>query len=167
MINIEIDADQLVKTLAILEDKLAAVEPYVWDSIADILLQSVSENFQISGRPEAWLSSQRVMKYGGKTLVKSGALMASGLVAERTENAIAVSWGAGLEYAKIHQFGGTIMHPRMRKSVLKSGKKGKLKAVEGGEYPIDIPARPYVMFQPEDIDKIVLTFQDYYSSQPS
>lgn len=167
LVDIQVIDNGLEKTLLLLEQKLTAVDPSVWDSVSDILLQSVTENFLQGGRPDKWIPSQRAMKEGGKTLIQSGALMASGMVSERTDTSVSVTWGVGLDYALIHQFGGVIKHPHMRRKVLKSGKKGKFAQVEGGEYEIVIPARPYVMFQAEDIDRITTVFQEYYSTKTS
>jgi phage gpG-like protein len=75
---------------------------------------------------------------------------------------VTISWGAGLPYAFIQNFGGIIHHP---------GSEGKLQVFEidgtivftrkTKPHDIPIPPRAYMMFQNEDIDYIMGLFAHY------
>jgi phage gpG-like protein len=178
LIEITVDTRSVAQALDPLIVRTSEVDSALLDDIGTLMLRSVFQNFESSGRPVAWPPSQRVMKRGGKTLVESGALEASGMIADRTEDSITASFGVGLLYAKIHNFGGIIQHPRMRASSRKVEafntpmnmrrrkmvKVGKYPTVGTGSYEIPIPARPFVMFQDEDKAKIFEMVLSYYTT---
>jgi phage gpG-like protein len=88
--------------------------------------------------------------------------------------------GSNLEYARIHQFGGTIK-TKARSEIFirtkyKSGaKKGQFKKLSKdmskrkmgqgytyGDGSIDIPARPYLVLQDEDVIQILNLMQTLF-----
>lgn len=138
MIEFKIDYKGLLMQLQFQVDKLKEPPKELFDSIGNLLLESVKKNFMEGGRPQGWIPSQRVVKYGGKTLMVSGELMNSGTY-QMTEESVILSQGAGLPFTFIHQYGGWA----------------------GRGHASYIPARPYVFIQDEDeiqIYKMVDTF---------
>ena len=177
LIEITVDTRSVAHALDPLIVRTSEVDSALLDDIGTIMLRSVFQNFESGGRPVAWPPSQRVVKKGGKTLVQSGALEASGMIADRTEDSITASFGVGLRYAAIHNFGGIIQHPRMmgRGKVkdfntpvnmrrTKMVKVGKYPTVGTGSYEIPIPERRFVMFQDEDRAKIFEMVLSYYTT---
>jgi phage virion morphogenesis protein len=129
--------------------------------IAQKQVSSFQENFRVSGRPP-WEPSQRVKKHGGNTLMLTGRLMKSITIPEVTNTSI--TFGSNLQYAAIHQFGGDIHMPARsenfkRNRITRGPRKGKFKVGTSsgrgfthGAYTITIPPRPYIVFQPKDIE---------------
>lgn len=100
--------------------------------------ESINKNFESSGRPVRWKVSKRVQKHGGKTLIKSGALMRRiNIVIDESSSSVKV--GSTLPYARIHHEGGEIKR-----------KSGNV---------ITIPARPYLSIPEEDYPRIVRNIQ--------
>lgn len=101
----------------------------IMQTISRIMLKSIQMNFTMGGRPQPWLP----LKSGaGTPLVGSGRLY--GTINERSGNNWAeVGAGKGLDYAWIHHRGG----------------------VAGRGHKSNIPARPYMVLQRSDIEKIV------------
>ena len=150
----------------------------VLSAIGQIVHASVVRNFEKGGRPNAWArlspttKAQRARKgkWPGKTLLIQG--FAGGLLGSihptvGTDN---VSVGTDKAYAAVHQFGarkgsfGTfsvIVKEHMRKP-----SKGKPSTIgthsRKQKLPWgDIPARPFLLVQPEDWDEIRATMLDY------
>lgn len=124
---------------------------------------------------------------GNRILVRTGALeaQASSFGVWRIDNAFATITDIPLWYAKLHQAGysGRSMSARVKKAggdrkkaleglmdeqMAKFGgkylDKGKVTAVLGGAMPREaapIPARPFILFQPEDEDDITQVFIDW------
>ena len=109
--------------------------------IGEYMLDSVRQNFVRGGRPDTWAPLKVPIRkgkggylgltvggsHGGPSfLFKSGALLNSVDYAFDSESAT-VGAGAGLPYARAHQFGVPSRN---------------------------LPARPYMLFQEEDIDWI-------------
>jgi len=101
----------------------------IMQTISRIMLKSIQLNFTMGGRPQPWIP----LKSGGGTpLVGSGRLY--GTINERSGNNWAeVGAGSGLPYAWIHHKGG----------------------MAGRGHKASIPARPYMVLQRSDIEKIV------------
>ena len=91
------------------------------------MLDSIRQNFVAGGRPAAWLP----LKKGGPShLFQGGALLNS--ISAFSGPTWAQAQTGALPYAAIHQFSGWA----------------------GRGHKSFIPARPYMMFQPEDIEYI-------------
>lgn len=132
-----------------------------WKVIGEKMISSTEETFTAQGRPDKWpaLAESTVnARLGGKkrtftergtvrlaakkklgsmkTLVHRGRLLRS--ITARASGS-GVKWGSNVIYARIHQFGG---------------KAGRGKSVE-------IPARPYIQFLPEDEKAAVRALVEY------
>jgi phage gpG-like protein len=138
-------------------------------AIREVMVPSIRKNFDDGGRPEQWvpLSEVTIERGGSQPLVRSGTL-------RRTASQINI-WDITSEsatirdlperawYGKIHQggYGGAVggrrgqrnLDARLRKAMA-SGQKVKLNAAS-------IPARPFVLFQPEDEEAIERVFSDW------
>lgn len=115
------------------------------------MLTSIRDNFNKSGRPIPWkplaLSTlKQRFRYAGlgsyKPLIKTGALRAS--ITYDTEGGMKLLVGTsisnkGYNYGNIHQFGG----------------------VAGRNRSAIIPARPFLLFQKEDIKRLNQLIIDY------
>ena len=137
----------------------------MWEEIGLILRKSVDENFEQEGRPnwDEWSPAYGETKPAGdKILTGSGDL-------RRTIDSAADAEGVTIfspeEYAAIHQFGGqtkpheikarfaSVLHffmgatPIFAKAVQHPGSK--------------IPARPFLMVQDEDYEKMADTVEQY------
>lgn len=132
------------------------------------MLQSIQRNFEVGGRP-SWPESKR-LPVGGRTLIDSGALYESGEYSV-SGNTTTVTWGRGIPYAGIQNYGGTVNPTITDKSkkffwamFYQSGEefwKWMALKPEGEVLTVNIPARRFMMFQDEDIDKITEFFRDY------
>jgi phage virion morphogenesis protein len=123
--------------------------------IAVHLSASTKLRFETERGPDGkpWKPARRVQESGGQTLTLSGDLRGS----------IREDWGpdfaaAGPErsggaaiYAKIHQWGGTIV-PKVKKALSFAGKLFAR---------IVMPARPYLGFEPDDPEIIAEIVEDH------
>lgn len=156
---------ELVGTLPVARKNVAKAldEAGLW------MLQSIQRNFEVGGRPDKWPPTKRPAK-GGRTLIDKGELYESGnYKVAGTE--MTVSWGRGLPYAWIQNFGGTV-HPvvsvKMKKffwfmylsTEEEFWKWMALKPV-GEVLDITIPARVFMMFQDEDVEHIKALFANF------
>lgn len=117
---------------------------------------SIARNFREGGRPR-WKPSRRATKEGGQTLIDTGRLRSS-ITYEAGPRELKV--GTNVKYARIHQLGGRIeglflVRPHTRRIRQAFGKaiaprdvkvKGHLRSVD-----MELPARPFLVVQPEDI----------------
>lgn len=127
-------------------------------TIAIELEESVRENFEVGGRystPGSLLGGNHKWvkgKYGG-SLIKTGNLRDS-ITSESDSNSAQV--GTNISYAKIHNFGATVagqtIIPREKKglSFIWNGIRRIYAKVTTKTH--DIPARPFMVVQPEDIE---------------
>ena len=110
-------------------------------------VSSTQRRFETGTGPEGqkWRPSRRVLKSGGKTLVKTPRLSVS-LVYD--SDAESVAWGTNLIQAAILHFGGVIL-PRVKKALAFKGVDGFVMAKK-----VTIPARPYLGISPRDEERI-------------
>lgn len=146
--------------------------PRAFDTIGKHMVRSVQINFERGGRP-AWPPTRS----GETPLVTTGKLYRT-IVYKTDPGGVTISGGQGLPYAGIHQFGGTV-HPQVTEKSKKffwamfyetgepMWKYMALKSV-GDTLTINIPPRPYMMFQPEDVEFIrdVLKSQSFILHYP-
>lgn len=129
-----------------------------------LLIASTKENFAGGHDPEGtpWLPLKRPRrnsKGADKPLRNTGLLMGSvtggtGFVEELTRNRLTV--GTNLDYAAIHQFGGSIQRPERRRI------KPWVFTVDGHTvftrrikaHTVDVPARPFLGFNSKLIGRI-------------
>lgn len=159
-----------------------------------IILHSVSQNFESEGRPTKWPQrsplTQMIMDYSfmekaaasgrygkaKKWKTKAGILRQAIFVA-RGHKLLQVSGdlrksihmdikngelavGSALRYARIHQMGGEI-RPKNKRSLfvpIRSGRFLLLKKVK-------IPARPYLVLQHNDNQKVIRIFEDWLAGE--
>jgi phage virion morphogenesis protein len=121
-IRLTLDTGGGQRLLAEVQGRLSDLAPAL-TAIKEVALDSIRENFNQSGRPDAWAP----LRYRqGKPLILTGRLRASitGVV-----EGSSVVLGTNVEYAPLHQYGGTSTW---------------------GKRTVTIPARPYMMVQRED-----------------
>lgn len=92
--------------------------------IGSTMVASVRHTFEVGGRPTPWTPSKRAIKEHGKTLIDTGRLRNSFFFDAERDR---VTIGTNVEYAPTHHFGKPERH---------------------------IPARPFLMFQDEDVEEI-------------
>lgn len=134
---IDIKARRALKKLNRLEQRMRNTRPLMRD-IAGVMADAVEENFAREGRPK-WVDLQpatkkaraRKNKWPGKILQVSGKLASS--VSQRSSQTEAAV-GSNLVYAGVHQFGSTKQN---------------------------IPARPFLRMQDDDIDEILDLVNDW------
>lgn len=116
------------------------------EEIGEMLVSSTRERFDEGIGPdgEKWKPSIRAKADGGQTLVDN-AVLKNSIGYDASPNLVAV--GTAVEYAAIHQFGGTIRP-----------KKAKLLVFEGGGKKVaapsvTMPARPFIGISEDDIEE--------------
>ena len=147
----------------------ATIERHEFDTLLEILkvagnivVKSVKQNFREGGRPEKWTQSK---KSKGMTLIGTGALMKS-IHHKVDDDGMGVTVMTGPQkYAAIHQFGGTTAPHE-----IKAKNRRALQFTVGGvtlyrkkvHHPgSNIPARPYMLLQDEDIENIKKVMLEY------
>lgn len=135
--------------------------------------RSIMKNFQQGGRPRPWIPSKRVSLGGkGKTLMDKGILKSS-IAYVAGPRSVAI--GTSVPYARIHQLGGpekdtlirakgarplaikrwgsTLIEisPKTGRALTRKGKPGIIFRREVTLKKGAIPARPFLLFQDEDI----------------
>lgn len=145
------------------------------NSAGKIMLKSIKNNFDSVGRPKRWpalkpsTGKQKLREgYTIQPLVRTGALMRS-MTYRVSGNGKLLSVGTSIPYGSIHQFGGTIKrgaHSRVVPFSKKGGFLSKksasrrktgfisIRRVSFGASSVNIPARPFLLFQDEDIDQM-------------
>lgn len=138
MIRISMDVSGAVRVLGAMGARLADMTHAMQDA-GRIVHRSVMRNFALGGRPR-W----KPLKDGSgrRPLVRTGRLRDS---ISWKASPTGVSIGTGLRYAAVHQFGG------------RAGRAGR--AGRGLGSPI--PARPYLVLQPEDHQAVTKAISDY------
>ncbi len=136
------------------------------------MIRSVEQTFQAGGRPTAWPPSIRVIKHGGKTLIKSG--RGKNSIVANVTGARTLSIGTNVGYMDVQHTGidrvvqipehirrvrsrdvyrtmavrtvsGRTIRSRRR---ISSG----ITTVRPHPAHMRIPARPFLMAQPEDLE---------------
>lgn len=125
--------------------------------IGETIRSSAERNFTAAGRPR-WKPSARAAADGGQTLSLTGRLRRS-ITVEAGNGWAAV--GTNVAYAAIHQFGG-----KTRPRVIRPKNKKALRTPFGIFKKVNhpgskIPARPFLMVQPEDWTEIGHAVNDY------
>jgi len=131
-------------------------------SVSELMRKSVERNFDLGGRPE-WTP----LKYGRETpLIGTGRLRRS-IQNTSDGNSASVEAGEGLgSYPFVQQFGSQHTVPVTDRSVgyfwymfhKTQDEMWKRMAIVGARdryFVVNVPARPYMMFQEEDIQQIM------------
>ncbi len=160
-INATIERHEFDTLLEILKDRAVHLKP-IMAVAGNIVVKSVKQNFREGGRPEKWTKSK---KPKGMTLIGTGTLMRSiHYKLDSDGNAVTIMTGPQ-KYAAIHQFGGTTAPHE-----IKAKNRRALQFTVGGvtlyrkkvNHPgSNIPARPYMLLQDEDIENIKKVMLEY------
>ena len=139
--------------------------------------RSTQLTFAAEGRPTKWpalapATVRHKKKTGHTKMLVDSSILKNSIVPVVEGNKMII--GTAVPYARIHQLGGEIHHTA-RKQVNAFNKKGKFlshaKAANRktpvkvhvssiGAHDIKIPARPFLLFQPGDIDIFKKIFRD-------
>jgi len=120
------------------------------------MVRSVEQTFQAGGRPAPWPPSIRALRQGGKTLIKTARLKNS-IVASVT-GPRTLRLGTNVAYAAVHQLGfaGNMTVPEHIRRVTRAfGRRLKTPTyatVQQHQRLVRIPARPFLVAQPEDLE---------------
>lgn len=177
------ELEQLRVLLSGLAQRMTNVNP-VLDELGEISVSSIQRNFQEGGRfgsgpfgggTSKWAPSKRSVRdtdtarsRTGKTLIDTGRLAAS-VTFSRADNTLLI--GTNVVYAVVHQFGAAIAHPGGSKYIVLG--PGVVRFVSKGAkrftgftaaHIINIPARPFLVLQDEDITEMFRVILRYYST---
>lgn len=160
-------------------------------AVREVMIPSIQQNFRSQGRPAwEPLSDATLMlrdKEGtGSTILNRSGDLERGATSESiwtitNQYAIIKDLPQGIWYGKVHQAGVGGMRTRMKNEMAKAKAKGiamspsegaaaAQKSLDkdllagktgGGKSTISIPARPFVMFQPEDYVEVERIFDDW------
>lgn len=156
----------LIDTSLFIERPISAMK-----KVGEAMVSSIQENFEVEGRPDKWnpLSPMTIaMRRTGedsskkdKILQDTGRLKGS-ISYALTENNSGIKVGTNVWYGEIHQFGKKIKIPKRdifpkNKKVLRFMIGDKVifaKKVHQKSRMVQIPQRPFLMFQDTDIEDI-------------
>lgn len=182
LIRVEIRDQEVIAKLKKLAEKTSNMRP-VMRKISAAMHHSVEENFRTEGARlgQRWADlanstknkRAKIGKWPGKILQRQGSLISS-ISAHYDDNEAKV--GTNKVYAAIHQFGGEINMPaRERTMFFKKYSRGKNAGktliskekiasygmkTSGKSYSINMPARPFMGLNDDDLNKILGIIQD-------
>lgn len=141
--ELKVDDQDLVAKLTALDRQVSNLKPF-FEEVGEIIKTSVVRNFEVGGRYRAvgdwqggtskWQETSVVT--GRKILIDQALLLGSiNWWAGSTE----VEVGSNLAYSAIHNFGG----------------------MAGRNKSVNIPGRPYMVVQDEDLEQILEVADDY------
>jgi len=152
-ISIEIGDLDLPEALMRRTAARAARPRPLYEEFGERFKTSIEQNFRVQGRPQKWAALKRPRGKRGKVLAKTGRLKNS-VEASASDRALQV--GTVVEYAAVHQLGYTgpqdvPAHLRtIRQAFGRKLKKPKTVSVRGHSRYVSIPARPFILIQPDD-----------------
>lgn len=128
----------------------------LYADIGMLLVTSAQQNFERESAPDGnpWPQSIRAKQEGGKTLSDTLRLLKS-ITHEAGPASVAV--GTNVEYAAIHQLGGTIRAKTSRGLRFRMGGNGGWITKQS----VTIPARPFLGLSQDDEKEIVALSEDY------
>jgi phage virion morphogenesis protein len=151
--------EKTIGELSAIAGRLENPQP-MWDEVGGYLVVKTQNRFQTSTAPDGsvWPQSFRAKFAGGKTLVDSARLFQS---ITHNASATGVEVGTNVEYAAIHQFGGTI-HAKTSKGLNWSYRKaGANQKSWARKMSVTIPARPFLGIDDEDTSQILAIAETY------
>lgn len=159
--QIKLDSREVDAYLERMQRRLGTLKPF-FDVVWPILHRSILANFRAGGRPVKWkpLSSFTIRERKRKGTWRTGVgsdqpiLQETGALRQSIGSVFHISpteleYGTNYKTATIHQFGATVP--------LGGGRKGGARRGEIESRPtrmVKIPARPFMLFQPEDVETI-------------
>lgn len=129
------------------------------ERIAELMAASIRENFEAGGRPAKWKPSKRAKGQRGQTLRDTNVLMNSITGKGAATRAVA---GTTDKRAAVHHFGAK----RGSFGTVQAAVRAHLRKIRGKEQKVrshsrqqqmpwgDIPARPFMLLQPDDLVEI-------------
>ena len=137
-LGVDIERDTALRSIGALAGRID--DPATALELAGVhMLRSIQRNFDAIGRPERWAPNAPgtiARKGSSKPLVDTGWLMNSVRFHTTPTQLVLEADGPG---ARIHQFGGET----------------------GRGHAVTIPARPYMLFQDEDLVDIAGVYEDF------
>lgn len=175
-LEITIQVDDIDRALREIARRVANTAPAMRE-IKGVMLDAVEQNFEEEGRPK-WVDlapstkKRRAAqgKWPGRILQVSNTLVRS--ITGDSGNGFATV-GTNLEYAAIHQFGGTIrqyaqtrfvnfrVDSQGRSRFAKRKNANLAQAVTFRERTINIPERPFLRFTDGDLDEMLIVLSDH------
>lgn len=167
-ITIDVDAKPVADILKRIKNRMGSMRPAL-ENVGEIILESVRDNFELGGRP-AWkpLSDRTLLtKKNDKILENKG--WAGGLLGSIQPDVgdDYVMVGTDKEYAAVHQFGmtGSVnvkAHTRViKKAFGKTLPSPVTVSVRAHSVSMDVPARPFLMIQSNDMVRILDELTDF------
>ncbi len=153
--------EQTIAGLFAIAARLEHAQP-MFDEIGGYMVARTQQRFDAGTAPggSKWPASLRALMNGGKTLIDSARLYQS--ITHNASDA-GVEVGTNVEYAAIHQFGGTI-HAKTSKGLSWSYKtKGGNRPSWARKMSVTIPARPFLGIDSEDEIEILAIAERYIS----
>ena len=150
-LSISLDDLGLQERLSKLSYDTLHLQPVMRD-FGERMMRSVAKNFRAGGRPDNWKKSKRAQDTGGQTLVKSSRLKNS-ITYQADDTSLTV--GTNVIYARIHQLGGEI-RPKTKKA---------LNTPFGPRGAVRMPARPFLLFQDDDVEYLKDSIRRYLLRQ--
>ncbi len=169
IVTITLDERRIRITLDTLYKKLIDLSP-VMRRLGEIVHARSMQCFEDSRSPEGppWIPSQRALRTGGKTLIKTSILRNTIHVQASRDS---VSVGTPIVYGPVHQFGGhagghsgtaRIVSAHTRKGNGDRRPETKAKSGPTGS-PGEIPARPFLGLKQSDWGEIRSVLSAYLS----
>jgi phage gpG-like protein len=137
--------------------RAGSLAPILEDFAEHRMKPSIKENFIAGGRPEAWIPSKDHPGHRA-TLVDHGDLVDSTTAfAENGTDVVLAAGGGGQPPAKAPalQYGADIHRKnvkRLRGQFLAKSSRKRKDVTRGESFDVHLPARPYLLFQDEDLD---------------
>lgn len=162
MIRLAITVDDLAPALALLGEASAALGDAtpMWDEIGGHFEFATDQRFEREAGPGgvAWPKSLRALATGGKTLTDTSRLRSS-----VTHNAWATGMevGTNVQYAGIHQQGGTIRAKSAKGLRWKYQARGGNAESWARKMEVSIPARPFIGIDDDDTEAVTKIAESY------
>jgi len=121
------------------------------ESVRDVIIPSIDANFSAGGRPPWTPLSSETLERRARQGTGTAILQESGKL--RTVATQQSRWSIGTTEAEITNWPGDVL---TRAAVAQGGASGA-----GYTRSVTIPARPFLMYQPEDADKVEEIFLDW------
>lgn len=164
-LSIQINAQSAMDVIDGVSDRARDLSPAMRECF-QILRTSILRNFEVGGRKARWKRSHRAASEGGKTLVDTGGLRDSIAGSHPSIGRHSMRFGTNKVYAAVHQFGAAKGSFGTARSKPRTGVGGPMKRFSSrqGLHPIPwgtIPARPFMVVQPEDLKAMKEAILDY------
>ncbi|MFZ5774034.1 MAG: phage virion morphogenesis protein [Thermodesulfobacteriota bacterium] len=157
-IRLKIDQAEVERFAGVTLGRFGNLQP-LHERIAVLMASSIRENFEAGGRPAEWKQSRRAKQQRGQTLRDTNRLMNSIAGRGYADKAVA---GTNDVRAAVHQFGAK----RGQFGTMQAAVRAHVRKIRGKEQQVrqhtrkqpmpwgDIPARPFMLLQTEDVAEI-------------